>query len=318
MAITENNPGTRWFDESDDELIRELLDNDSPLFVLPQTSEKEKNLSSGPITDHLVSKVHSETTTEDFESELSSITSRSDELTAQSNTFQSRIAILEERLMGKIDNKYTLKIKSCGNEISDDGYKWRKYGQKSIKNSPHPRSYYRCTNPRCSAKKQVERSSQEPETLIVTYEGLHLHFMYTHFLLNQSHLTYPPTKKAKTITTQGQTQQILEIEEAQTQQNQETEEDQTQEVPTLFDPIPSSAPMVDNLQDLWEVRSEGLLEDMVPLMIRRPQDTTTLSNPSSACSSSYPSSPLTSSSSSLNWSPNISSIYGNGITSSTP
>ncbi|PIA60378.1 hypothetical protein AQUCO_00300104v1 [Aquilegia coerulea] len=310
------NPGTRWFDESDDELIRELLDNESPFFVLPQTSETEENLSLEPITDHLVTKTHSEPTAVDIESELS-ITSKNNESTEQSNTLQSRIAILEERLVGKIDNKYTLKIKSCGNEMSDDGYKWRKYGQKSIKNSPHPRSYYRCTNPRCSAKKQVERSSQEPETLIVTYEGLHLHFTYTHFLLNQPHLTYPPAKKSKTNTKQAEAQQILEIEEAQTQQNQENEEEQTQEVPTLFDPIPSIAAMFDHQQDLWEVRSEGLLEDMVPLMIRRPSDTTTLSNPSS-CSSSYPSSPPTSSSSSLNWSPNISSIYGNGVTSSTP
>lgn len=49
-----------------------------------------------------------------------------------------RIPLLE-RDLGKVDSKYTLKIKSFDNAMSDDGYKWRKYGQKSIKNSPNPR-----------------------------------------------------------------------------------------------------------------------------------------------------------------------------------
>ncbi|KAF8082099.1 hypothetical protein N665_0848s0017 [Sinapis alba] len=57
----------------------------------------------------------------------------------------------------------------------EDGYRWRKYGQKAVKNSPFPRSYYRCTNSRCTVKKRVERSSQDPSTVITTYEGQHCH-----------------------------------------------------------------------------------------------------------------------------------------------
>nr|URH10319.1 WRKY14 [Phoebe bournei] len=57
----------------------------------------------------------------------------------------------------------------------EDGYRWRKYGQKAVKNSPYPRSYYRCTTQKCSVKKRVERSFQDPSIVITTYEGQHTH-----------------------------------------------------------------------------------------------------------------------------------------------
>ncbi|KAK0573064.1 hypothetical protein LWI29_002492 [Acer saccharum] len=57
----------------------------------------------------------------------------------------------------------------------EDGYRWRKYGQKAVKNSPFPRSYYRCTNSKCTVKKRVERSSEDSTVVITTYEGQHCH-----------------------------------------------------------------------------------------------------------------------------------------------
>ncbi|URD98464.1 superfamily of TFs having WRKY and zinc finger domains [Musa troglodytarum] len=57
----------------------------------------------------------------------------------------------------------------------EDGYRWRKYGQKAVKNSPYPRSYYRCTTQKCSVKKKVERSYQNSTIVITTYEGRHTH-----------------------------------------------------------------------------------------------------------------------------------------------
>ncbi|CAL9113280.1 unnamed protein product [Musa acuminata var. zebrina] len=57
----------------------------------------------------------------------------------------------------------------------DDGYRWRKYGQKAVKNSRFPRSYYRCTSATCGVKKRVERSSDDPAVVVTTYEGQHNH-----------------------------------------------------------------------------------------------------------------------------------------------
>ncbi|KAG0484709.1 hypothetical protein HPP92_008788 [Vanilla planifolia] len=60
-------------------------------------------------------------------------------------------------------------------EIMDDGFKWRKYGKKAVKNSPSPRNYYRCTSPFCGVKKRVERDRNDPNYVITTYEGTHNH-----------------------------------------------------------------------------------------------------------------------------------------------
>ncbi|KAF6147292.1 hypothetical protein GIB67_009775 [Kingdonia uniflora] len=60
-------------------------------------------------------------------------------------------------------------------DVLDDGYKWRKYGQKVVKNSLHPRSYYRCTHNNCKVKKKVERLSEDCQMVITTYEGRHIH-----------------------------------------------------------------------------------------------------------------------------------------------
>ncbi|KAE8694273.1 Detected protein of unknown function [Hibiscus syriacus] len=58
----------------------------------------------------------------------------------------------------------------------DDGFSWRKYGQKDILGSKHPRGYYRCTYQGvrgCSAIKQVQRSGDDPTIFEITYIGAH-------------------------------------------------------------------------------------------------------------------------------------------------
>ncbi|CAH2077358.1 unnamed protein product [Thlaspi arvense] len=75
--------------------------------------------------------------------------------------------------------KRTVRVPAISSKIADippDEFSWRKYGQKPIKGSPHPRGYYKCSTFRgCPARKHVERALDDPAMLIVTYEGEHRH-----------------------------------------------------------------------------------------------------------------------------------------------
>ncbi|CAJ1799491.1 unnamed protein product [Sphenostylis stenocarpa] len=281
-----------WSEGSeDDDLVRELLDDESPLLMLPQEAIQPpiaKASSSDHAFNRFISNIYSGPTISDIENALS-VTNQRDHLPTLSS---ARVSILE-RGLSKIENKYTLKIKCFGNGMGDDGYKWRKYGQKSIKNSPNPRSYYRCTNPRCSAKKQVERSIEDPDTLIITYEGLHLHFAYPYFFMGQpqqSH-SHPPIKKSKPTSPQAQSEahRADHVQEAQSN--------------ATSDVMPSTS-----LESPQDMGSQGLLEDMVPFTVRNPRNNVNSGHTKFSCSSyrSPPTSPL--------WSSNFSTSCLNSST----
>ncbi|XP_061344050.1 WRKY transcription factor 22-like [Gastrolobium bilobum] len=80
----------------------------------------------------------------------------------------------------KRSDKFSKKNKRVKYVTAADGvsdpWAWRKYGQKPIKGSPYPRSYYRCSSYKgCLARKLVERSHLDPEVFIVTYTAEHSH-----------------------------------------------------------------------------------------------------------------------------------------------
>lgn len=76
----------------------------------------------------------------------------------------------------KNKNKSVVKKVTAVDGTLCDAWAWRKYGQKPIKGSPYPRSYYRCSSSKgCSAKKQVEKNHLDPKVYLVTYTAEHNH-----------------------------------------------------------------------------------------------------------------------------------------------
>lgn len=314
---------TNRLHELGDELSMELLDDMLPLIFSPEPEAEPTEAANAPqesMINKLISTVYSGPTISDFENALA-LSYRSSDLEGRSRT-QPIVSLPENGHVkidnnytlriksSKIDNKYTLKIKSCGNGLADDGYKWRKYGQKSIKNSPNPRSYYRCTNPRCNAKKQVERSTEDTETHIVTYEGLHLHYTYSHFLQSRPQNPLPAVgphmpKKPRIQISSPEEQTPEASKQEQQQQSRAVGTDMPQEelpkdLVTTYPSIREKS-LQQGLPLEEEQSPQGLLEDIVvPFLVRRPCSSTTSSNEPSF-SSSQVFSP--SYSSTLSWSP---------------
>ncbi|XP_076884022.1 WRKY DNA-binding transcription factor 70-like [Bidens hawaiensis] len=69
-----------------------------------------------------------------------------------------------------VDSRVTI------SSTTEDGYAWRKYGQKEILNSKFPRCYFRCTHKHfhgCKAVKQVQKQEDESNMFHITYFGHH-------------------------------------------------------------------------------------------------------------------------------------------------
>uniref|UniRef100_A0ACD5Y2W9 Uncharacterized protein n=1 Tax=Avena sativa TaxID=4498 RepID=A0ACD5Y2W9_AVESA len=82
----------------------------------------------------------------------------------------------KRKMMAKGNHQVRVSSGGGGAETLDDGYSWRKYGQKEILGAQHPRGYYRCTYRKtrgCAATKQVQRADDDPTLFDVTYHGTH-------------------------------------------------------------------------------------------------------------------------------------------------
>ncbi|CAN8314700.1 unnamed protein product [Cochlearia groenlandica] len=88
---------------------------------------------------------------------------------------QSKDEIKIKRKRHKEDSIiHVFKTKSENHSL-DDGFKWRKYGKKSIRGSPYPRHYHKCSDPKCVVTKKIDIDTTNPEYVLTTYEGIHNH-----------------------------------------------------------------------------------------------------------------------------------------------
>ncbi|KAF5471759.1 hypothetical protein F2P56_008530 [Juglans regia] len=108
----------------------------------------------------------------------------------------------EAGLLGKGTQEPRIVLQnSTDSETMTDGFRWRKYGQKVVKGNPYPRSYYRCTSLKCSVRKHVERTSEDPRAFITTYEGKHNHEMplkNTNPVVSETDFLAPRSKERRT------------------------------------------------------------------------------------------------------------------------
>ncbi|KAF6155655.1 hypothetical protein GIB67_022013 [Kingdonia uniflora] len=162
----------------------------------------------------------------------------------------------------------------------EDGYRWRKYGQKAVKNSPYPRSYYRCTTATCGVKKRVERSSDDPTIVVTTYEGQHTHASpvmprgSSVGMIPQDSTNFGGafgTPSSFTMPTAAQMAHVHYQQQQQQQQQNSQAYFQSLQSSLNFNPsaspsrrFSSSSPQASSL-----LRDHGLLEDIVPSDIRK-------------------------------------------------
>ncbi|CAN0879015.1 Probable WRKY transcription factor 20 [Linum grandiflorum] len=60
-------------------------------------------------------------------------------------------------------------------DVVDDGYRWRKYGQKAVSGSAYWRGYYKCTHRGCPARKTIQTDSDDPAFVITKVRNDHSH-----------------------------------------------------------------------------------------------------------------------------------------------
>ncbi|KAK4738889.1 hypothetical protein R3W88_002586 [Solanum pinnatisectum] len=115
-------------------------------------------------------------------SSISFLGSNNNNISPKSEVFDSSRDQLDKNMVSKKRKKTQQWINQTTISVNglegpcEDGFSWRKYGQKDILGANHPRAYYRCTHKNtqgCLATKQVQKSDGNSTIFEVTYKGRH-------------------------------------------------------------------------------------------------------------------------------------------------
>ncbi|KAL4385089.1 hypothetical protein GQ457_15G019770 [Hibiscus cannabinus] len=120
----------------------------------------------------------------------------------------------------------------------EDGYCWRKYGQKDILGSNFPRGYYRCTHrysQGCLAAKQVQRSDEDPTIFEVKYRGRHTCNRASHSVA----MKVPSTTESEENANHSRVKQQQQHEEKQKQSKEILMSFETEDLDNKDDIFPS-------------------------------------------------------------------------------
>ncbi|KAL8056845.1 hypothetical protein ABFX02_04G145600 [Erythranthe guttata] len=108
----------------------------------------------------------------DFKSTLDSLQRNVESLIAKASVVREEIKIPK---LWRRKNRVTGQCKVTA-FLEDDGHAWRKYGQKEILGSTHPRNYFSCAHRHvqgCRATKQVQQIQDDPPLFRITCHGQH-------------------------------------------------------------------------------------------------------------------------------------------------
>ncbi|XP_055801864.1 probable WRKY transcription factor 3 isoform X2 [Solanum dulcamara] len=155
----------------------------SQLSSFPKDSDAKSRGSESSVKDKVVSMLSGKAS--DSSDQMQ--TSNMEVFVSQSDQQRVSYHIKREKVLDKLQPRRNpdtsvhgltsdqgMTLSKAPEKPSEDGYNWRKYGQKLVKGNEFTRSYYKCTYPNCLAKKQVERS-HDGHITDIHYIGKHEH-----------------------------------------------------------------------------------------------------------------------------------------------